>query len=298
MNNLLKCVLMIFTFLYFSCGEDENDLQNKFIKDDYGNIFSTDSLPKRIISLAPNLTECLYAIGADSLLVGVTNYCDYPPQAKTKTKIGGILDPNYEIMTSLKPDVILLTTEGNPKNIYFSLKNYNFKVFVTNPGDINGVSNTILNLGKLTGKFKTAEDISNIILAKKRVFELMNKDIVRKKCLLLISLSPFITVNKFTYINEIIELSGLDNLYKDEINSYPMINYESVIEKNPDYLLISVDTGNTNLINDYKQKLNTELNATNAVKNNKIFFIDENLLSRPGPRVIECIDKIRKYLSG
>ena len=291
----MKLIIVLF-FIYFSCGDEENTNSIKLIKDDYGNQFYTDSLPKKIISLAPNLTECMYAIGADSLLVGVTNYCDYPVQAQSKTKVGGILDPNFEIISTLSPDVVLLTTEGNPKNIYYSLKNFNFKVFISNPLDIAGVSRTILNLGRLTGKEEKAKILSNYILDKKKEFEMINKGMKRKKCLLLISISPLITVNKYTYINETIELSGLENIFKDEINSYPMVNYESVIKYNPEYIIVSLDTSNINLMTEYNDILNKELNSTSAIKNKKIIFTDENLLMRPGPRVIECIMSIRNNL--
>jgi iron complex transport system substrate-binding protein len=296
MKIFISLALAFVCIFNLSCDDDVEINSKVTIKDDNGNVFNLDTLPKRIVSLAPNLTECIYAIGADSLLVGVTNYCDYPPQVKQKSKIGGILDPNYEMISSLKPDFVLLTTEGNPKNVYYSLKNYDFKVFVSNPQNINGVCGTIVNLGKLSRKEEKANILSNCILDKKKVFELMNKEVSRKRCLLLVSISPFITVNQFTYINEIIELSGLDNIYKKEINSYPMINYESVLGKNPEYIIISTDTSNTALKNDYMQTISKELNTTDAVKNNNIIFVDENILSRPGPRVIDCIEFIRKKI--
>lgn len=288
---------IILTVVFISCQKrQEIDKNVTSISDDLGNEISLETLPKRIISLAPNITETLYAIEADSLIVGVTNYCDYPPDAKNKKKVGGMIDPNYEIITSLKPDLILLTIEGNAKQSYEALKNLGLKVFVTNPRDVNGIIKMINDLGIITGKEKEANEISNKINNDKIYFEELNKSSVGKKCLLLISVNPLMTANHNTFINEIVELSGFNNLYRDEAIEYPMISYEDVTEKDPEYVIFPTDTSDVRGYEKYKEEIFENLNSTKAVRENRVIFVDENILFRPGPRVINAVKLIRSKI--
>ncbi len=298
---MLKLARLIFSItlvvVFISC-HDEREISNDSltIQDDLGNEISLGTLPKRIISLAPNITETLYAIGADSLVVGVTNYCDYPVDAKNKTKVGGMIDPNYEIITSLKPDLILLTVEGNAKQSFKALKNLGLKVFVTNPRNVNGIIKMINDLGIITGKEKEANEISNKINNDKIYFENLNRNSIGKKCLLLISVNPLMSANHNTFINEIIELSGFDNLYRDEAIEYPMISYEDVTEKDPEYIIFPTDTSDVKGYEKYEEEISDNLNSTKAVKENKVIFVDENILFRPGPRVVNAVKLIRSKI--
>ena len=298
MLKLTRSILTIILLVVFISCQDKSEISNDSItiKDDLGNEISLDTLPKRIISLAPNITEALYAIEADSLIVGVTNYCDYPADSKNKKKVGGMIDPNYEIITSLKPDLILLTVEGNAKQSYVALKNLGLKVFVTNPRNVNGIIKMINDLGIITGKEKVANEISNKIKKDKIYFEELNRNSVEKKCLLLISVNPLMSANHNTFINEIVELSGFDNLYRDEAIEYPMISYEDVTEKDPEYIFFPTDTSDAKGYEKYKEEISDNLNSTKAVKENKVIFVDENILFRPGPRVINAVKLIRSKI--
>ena len=112
-------------------------------------------------------------------------------------------------------------------------------------------------------------------------------------CFLIISLNPLITVNKFTYISELLSLSGFYNIYGDEILEYPNVSYEDVLLKNPDYIFFLCDTANSGFVNNNISDIKIKLSVVNAAKNNKIFGIDENILSRPGPRVMEGVKLLK-----
>lgn len=293
----MKNILIILSFLFLvtltSCNNEKEYSPETTIKDDAGNIFGNDFSPKRIISLAPNITETIYALKADSMLVGVTNYCDYPPEVKNKEKVGSMLDPNLEKITSLKPDLIIVTTEGNSKYTYLSLKNSGFKVYVTNPNDIDGIIRMIKNLGKILGKKSASENMANKIEDEKKYNKIENKNGALKKSLLIVSLNPLITVNKFTYISEVMELAGLDNIYKDELLEYPNISFEDVLTKNPDYIFYLCDTTNKYQMGEYLSDIKSRMSVVNACKNNKVIPVDENILSRPGPRVMDCVKMLK-----
>ncbi|MBI5402325.1 MAG: ABC transporter substrate-binding protein [Ignavibacteriae bacterium] len=293
----MKRIILFIGFILFislsSCEKEEVFNSENSIRDDAGNIFPLDFNPKRIISLAPNITETIYSLNADSLLFGVTDYCDFPPEAKNKDKVGSLLDPNIEKITSLKPDLIFMTTEGNSKYTYLSLKNNGFKVFVANPGDIDGIKRMITGIGILTGKKQTAKKLAERIEDERKYFKLENTGIKPKKCLLIVSMNPLITVNRFTYISEVMELSGLENIYNSELLEYPNISYEDVLLKNPECIVYMCDTTNKTLVMETADAIKSRLGVTDAVKNNRIFPVDENIISRPGTRVMECVKLLR-----
>lgn len=294
MKRKISVIISLFLLTVFSACDSDNRFDTESsLKDDAGNIFSKDMSPKRIISLAPNITETIYALGTDSLLVGVTDFCDYPLNAKQKEKVGSLLDPNLEKITSLNPDLIFMTTEGNSKYTYLNLKSNGFKVFVANPNDINGINRMIMNLGALLGKKEVGNKIVERINDSKKYYTLEKQNNKAISCFLIISLNPLITVNRFTYISELIDLSGFDNIYKNELLEYPNVNYEDVLIKNPECIFFLCDTANAGFVNETLSEIKKRMNVVDAVKNNKIFAVDENILSRPGPRVMEGVKLLR-----
>jgi iron complex transport system substrate-binding protein len=278
-----------FLILFSSCDSDSNFDSDIYIKDDAGNIFSKDSVPKRIISLAPNITETIFELKADDLLVGVTDYCDYPPEVKKKEKVGSLLDPNIEKITALNPDLIFMTTEGNSKYTYLSLKSNGFKVYVTNPNEINGICRMIKNMGVILGKKDIGMQVEERILDMQKYYTIQKDNSKAISCFMIVSLNPLISVNKFTYINELLNLAGFNNIYSDELLEYPNINYEDVIIKNPDCIFFLCDTTKSDYVNETYLEIRSRLSVVNASKNNRIYGIDENIISRPGPRVMEGI---------
>lgn len=285
-------LLLLISFSVFSCGKEEKRFEGFTIKDDYGKEVRFDSIPRKIISLAPNITEAVYAIGAGSLLTGVTTYCDFPPEAKEKIKIGGIVDPNLEIIASLKPDLVLMTVEGNLRTAYDALENLGIKVFVTNPRDIEGIKRMLLNFGTITNMKEQAGKVTAALDEGKSKLLEISKNRKPDDILFLISVNPLITSNKNSFTNEILELAGLNNIYKNEPIDYPSISYEDIAKRNPGFIVIPLDTSNTVLKETYLNELKLRLASLDAVKNDKIVFADANILFRPGPRVIEA----SKYL--
>ncbi|MBN1632682.1 MAG: ABC transporter substrate-binding protein [Ignavibacteria bacterium] len=291
-SSVVTANVIILLSLLLSCGKQQPSENQQFsITDDLGNVIELQKKPEKIISLAPNITEAIFSIGADSLLIGVTSYCNYPVEAKTKTVIGGMLDPNIEIITSLKPDLILLTVEGNSQASYQALMNAGFKIFITNPRDLSGIKKMLRDFGKICRKENNSQSVINKIDSSEKSFlEITDKINPKPEALILVSINPLITVNKTTYINQVINLSGFKNIYEDEPMPYPTINYEDVILKNPDYVILTSEL--TDEKGNYLKELGKYLNTTNAFRNNKIISVNADLISRPGPRIIQAIESL------
>jgi iron complex transport system substrate-binding protein len=158
----LKLVFsIILILLFYSCGskEKKSQVSSIIIKDDLNNEITLSSVPDRVICLAPNMTEMIFAIGEGNKLVGNTLYGNYPEAAKTITKVGDMISINYEKILDLKPDLIFLTVEGNSKDSYEKLTKLGLKVFVSNPRNYEGIKKTLIDFGKIFGKELKAESI-------------------------------------------------------------------------------------------------------------------------------------------
>ena len=163
MNRAIRAIA-IFTAIYILCGcgssDKKADSQTTEIFTDAMQRQVTVSRPvKRIISMAPNVTEILFAIGLDEEIVGVTNFCNYPDAAQGKPKIGGYYDPNIEVILSLTPDLIVATPDGYSKERLQKLEQSGISVFVVNPEKIDEILETMLLLGKVTGKDDEAKQV-------------------------------------------------------------------------------------------------------------------------------------------
>ena len=296
-NYFVKLTLLFSSIVISSCT-NKSQIQNpKFqIRDDAGIEVSFDSNPERIISLAPNITETIFAIGAENMLAGVTDLCDYPPEAKKKTKTGSYFNPDYEVMTSINPDLIIMNVESISNPTYQALKNMGMKIFVSNAKDIKGIEKMIMDFGKITGREIAADTIVRNL--RTGMEQLVNRDTAYSKpVLILISVNPLMTTNGRTFINDILNLNHISNIYRDEYLDYPNISFEDIISKNPDFIIFPADTSDVQKNSKFIDEIKRQLKNTEAVKNDRIILIDENIMFRPGPRVLEAASVLRDKFS-
>jgi len=281
-----RALFIILSLILFSSCKDVQEKNSTSITDDLGNNFEFKSTPARVISLAPSITESFYYFGLDSILVGVTEYCDYPEQARTKTSIGGMLDPNLELITKLNPDLIFLTTEGNSQITYKSLKDLGFRVFVLNPKSVEGI---VISFEKICSIFKNSNSEQKLKEFKIELNSLINDSLSRPYAGFL-ALKPLISFNKNTFLNDVFKKSGFRNLYENENLDYPSIAEEDLFSKDPDYLFIfAVNANEANVT----QELENRFGRLKSVRNISYFILDENVFTRPGPRVINSIKKLK-----
>lgn len=276
MNRYLARLLIFYLIFAFEV------LSQIEIIDDLGRKLVFRDPPTRIISLAPSITETLYSLSLGDKIVGVTRYCNFPPEAQNKTIIGGVIDPNYEIIASLKPDLIIMTVEGNTRESFVKLSELGFRIFVTNPRDFNGIFKTILDFGKIFGvepKAKNLVDSLKMELSKIRKHSIISR---KPKIFVVLSLNPLMTAGKNTFINEIIERAGGLNIAGNLKQNYPILNREEILKVNPDIIILTEQ----NVDKDELLKQFPEWRHINAIKKNEIFKIEPDILFRPSPRVI------------
>jgi iron complex transport system substrate-binding protein len=292
----MKIYLVIFSivFLFIGCSENkkQNDSLNS-ITDDLGNTFSADSTPKKIISLAPNLTEMIYFLGLENKLVGNTLYCNYPPESQKVEKVGDMLTFNFEKILTTKPDLIFITVEGNTKETYDKFRDLGLKIFVSNPRNYEGIKKTMLDFGKIFGmeKFseKKAVEWDSIISSIRKSAEPDSP----KTAMYVVELKPLMLAGKNTFLNEFLQICGLRNIAEDSPMNYPLYSREEVLKRNPDYIIIPTD-GAVEISN--IENIYPEWNNLKAVSSGNIIFVDRDLYSRPGPRFIEAVIDLHRKI--
>jgi len=282
---MIRVFFIILTLILFGSCKEFQEKNITSITDDLGNNFEFKNPPSRVISLAPSITESFYYLRLDSILVGVTEYCDFPEKARTKTSIGGMLDPNLEIITKLNPDLIFLTTEGNSQITYKSLKDLGFRVFVLNPKNVESI---VISLEKICSIFNNTNS-EHILNEFKNDLNSLTNDSLKRPYAGFLALKPLISFNKNTFLNDVFKKSGFRNIYENEHLDYPLIAEEELFSKDPDFLFIFAANGNETYV---KKELENKFGRLKSVRNKSYFILDENTFTRPGPRVVNCIKKL------
>ncbi len=285
---LLLIILM--TIALSSCRTRKDENTGNAVKDDLGNLFEFTNPPERVVSLAPSITEMIYYIGAESKLAGVTKYCDYPPEARGKQSVGGLLDPNLELIAEIKPDLILLTIEGNSQITYKSLIDLGYRVFVLNPRKVEDIISAMEILNEILKPQTGKKSVDNF---RREIENIKPKDTNRSTYAAFLSAKPLITFSDNTFIGDIFRTEGFANVFGNEKLDYPGIYDEDLLLKNPDYLFFLADTSGTT-----KKIIETEaagrFYGLKAYKEKKVIILDENIFSRPGPRVADALKNLNE----
>ena len=250
--------------------------------------------PQRIISLAPSITEELYLLGLGDRIVGVTIYCEYPLDAKKKEKIGTLLSPNIEKIVTLNPDLILATMDGNRPEVLSRLSNLGLRVFTFEPAkNFQDISRDFLLLGKLVSKEKEVRKI--LSKARGEIEEIKEKvsGLPKVKVFWEVGAKPLVSVAKGTFADEIISLSGGINIAHGAGSRYPRYSLEEVLQQNPEVIIL-VTMGD---VTEQEIKIWKEFKDLKAVKDNRIYVVDADLVCRSTPvRFQEAVRKIASLL--
>ncbi|MBI5143769.1 MAG: ABC transporter substrate-binding protein [Candidatus Omnitrophica bacterium] len=253
--------------------------------------FAGDDYPKRIVSLGSALTEELYILGAEDRLVGVTIYCERPPRAKEKEKVGNVVKVDLEKILSLKPDLVLATslTDSRSKE---KLKNLNIKVAeFTYAKNFSQICNDFLRLGRLVGNEKEAKGI--VLKAKKRVEFIRDKvkDLPKHKVFVQIGAKPLHTVTKDSFINDFIEFAGGINVAR--VSRSGLYSREEVLKNNPDVIIIAT----MGIVGQNEKRSWQKLTTMEAVKNDRIYIVDAYKICSPTPvSFVEALEEITNLL--
>lgn len=287
-NDLARNIFLILLFsgfLAISCVE------NSFasaVTDETGRRVQVRPAPQRIVSLAPGISETLYALGLEDKIVGVTTFCDWPAAARAKTKIGGFTNPSIEKIVSLRPDLILATADGNRKETARQLEKLGLPVYVTNPTSTSGVLKSIGHIGSITSREKEAAALVEKLRQKLHSVAVRTRGKKKPRVFFQLGMEPMITAGRGTLIHEVIERAGGVNVAGNDVANYPRYSAEGIISASPDIIVFAPMVNDKTFEAVYK--FWRAFGKVPAVKNGKIYPIDANLINRASPRIFDAVE--------
>ncbi len=249
----------------------------------------------RIISLAPNLTEIVFALGMGDHLVGVTDHCNYPPEVKTKPRLGGLKTISAEAVLAQDPDLVLATLDGNEPALLDQLAGLGLKVKSYQPRNMDQVLDTILAVGRELGKEDHAEQLVAELKAKK---EFVDKSVAGVKpvpAFLFFQREPLIAAGPGTFGDDLLKRAGGVNLAADAQIPYPHYSLEVVIEKAP-AVIVDVSMGEVERAQQEATDYWSRWPDLPAVKSKRVFALNTDLITRPGPRIFQGLLDLAKIL--
>jgi iron complex transport system substrate-binding protein len=287
--------LLIITFLFlqvlFACKAPTDTpiptAPPRELTDDLGRRVKIPAKVERIISLAPNLTETIFAVGAGEKLVGVTEYCNFPEDAKKVQKVGDTLKPNIEIIIALKPQIVFVSTASQLETFTKTLEQQGISVFITNPNSLDSIYQSIEKIGEIVGTKEKANEVVSSL--KKRVAEVeeITKNYDKPKVFVQLDKALY-TIGKDSFMTDLIAKAGGESATKDLATAYPKLSKETALALNPDIIILSESPDNN--------EPNEVFKNSAAVRNGKVFKINADILSRPAPRIVDGLEQIAKGL--
>ena len=267
------------------------------IKDDSGNPVTAEPPAQRIISLAPANTEIVYALGLEDRLVGVTEFCNYPPAANDKPRVGGFSTVDIEKAVELRPDLVL-ASDIHSKTVTPQLQKMGFRVVSLYPKTVRGAISDITLTGNLAGAEKAAATLSTSLQKRVDAVTAVTAGLApaqRPRTLLMIWNDPLMVAGSTTLIDDIIRLAGGTNIASD-INGFGSMNLESMISADPQVIIVptTMDKSGDPLW-DFVTT-DPRLSNTSAVKNGRVYRIEGDLVYRYSPRCVSALEQTAMFL--
>jgi iron complex transport system substrate-binding protein len=268
-----------------------NPSQTREVTDDAGRNVTLPARVDRFVSLAPNLTEIAYAIGAGERLVGNTTFCNYPEQAKSVTKVGDTLQPSIERILALRPQLVLVSTASQLEAFTRQLNEHQIAVYITDPQDLEGVFRTIANLGDLLNEPVAASELLKQLRMRSETVERAVAGRPPVRVFFQLSGQPLYTAGKTSFVTNLIQRAGGKSITSDVNEAWPRLSDEAALASRPEALIIlsgeamGADT-----------KVAPALQSSPAVRNGRVYPIHAELLTRPGPRLVEGLEQIARAL--
>ena len=261
--------------------------------DDAGRRVYLAKAPSRIISLAPSVTEILFAIGAGAQVVGVTQFCDFPAEATQKAKVGYV-NPNLESLVALEPDLIVAPQEFLKPDLIGKLEQLKIPVFILADRTVEDVFAHIQTLGRMLDRSTEATALGMDLRQHIARIKARTQNAVPVRVLYVLNSEPLITVGPGSFIDQLIGLAGGVNVAAKSATAYPRLSMEVVLQENPDILIFP--TGEAEGISASEQQSWGKWATLAAVKRNNLRQIPADLLNRPGPRIGKALELLADLL--
>jgi|SRR5579862_6029528 len=261
-------------------------------RDESGRSVSVPDHAHRVISLAPNLTDTVYALGAASDLVGITDYTDFPPQAaREKPSVGAVIDPSLERIVALHPDLVLALPAFNGAETIAGLQRLGIPVFQFESGNIDGIYRMVADVGRVMDRQRAAGLLVAELQRREKQVREQTAGQKRLSVLLVLSADPLITAGKNAFLTEMITVAGARSVTEDMQQDWLQMNVEAILPRQPDYLLLV--RGGPVRLEDLKQRAGWK--SLEAVRRGRVLTVDTRI-QVPAPVAFDGLEDFARQV--
>ena len=268
-------------------------LASRIVTDETGRRVTIPDDPRRLISLAPSITETIYALGLGDRLVGDTDYCDYPPDARTKPHVGSLLNPSLEKIVALKPDLVLGDAESNRLQTADQLDHLRIPLYGVTSHGVEEAVRSIEDLGGILGREAQAQALAAAFRQQLDAIKQRVQGKPRPKVLFVVWYRPLITAGPKTFISDVIRRAGGDSVSDNLRGDWPRLSLEDALTRDPDVILFPrTEAFSPDLVEFRRLPVWKDFRA---VKNRRLYLIPDTI-NRPGPRLIDALEEVARIL--
>ena len=267
------------------------------VRDAVGRTVEVPREPRRIVSLAPNITEMLYALGLGERVAGVTLFCDWPPEVAAKPRIGGLINPSLETIVALGADLVLATADGNRPDDVNRLAALGVAVFTIDTRTVGDVLRSLVTVGELAGRAERAREIAAGL---ERRQEVVRARVARARpvsVFVAIDRAPLISAGDGTFVGELLTLAGGRNIAGASPIKYPVFSLEQLLADDPEVILDAADPGPVSLLElQVRWSSLPGAAALRAMRTGRMISVGQGSFFRPGPRIIDSLEQLVEIL--
>jgi len=290
-------LVLFFGLLLAACSKPVNQKTDNHISvhqttDEAGRTITVPDTVTRFISLAPSLTEIVYAIGAGDGLVGRTSYCTYPAEALKVEAVGDTLKPSIERIIALRPQIVFVSTASQLEAFTSELEAHHIAVYVTDSHDLEGVFHSIERIGEVLGKRPEADELLKQLRGRVSLIAEKVKARPPVRVFYQVSDEPLYTIGRDAFITDLIKRAGGVSVTADIPGAWPKYSAESALAAKPDAIILP--TGGS--MGDANSNVASALKRSPAVANSRVYKINDDHLSRPGPRAVDGLEDLARAL--
>jgi cobalamin transport system substrate-binding protein len=298
MRSRIAIPVWIFMVLALGLLAGGTPVRAAVMTDMLGRSVSVPDGPLRLVSLAPSLTESVFALGRGDWLVGVTDFCDYPPEARLKPKVGGSVTHDLERIIQLRPSLVLITQDGNPLQTVARLTQLGLPVFAVTPDSFGGILKSILSLGRALKAEAAAAKLVQQIQDRASWVRRTVQGRPRPRTLYLVWSDPLVAAGPGTFVGDLLEMAGGENIVRERSVGYPHLGWEEVVERAPEVIVVTEHrepdrsaTGVEVLRSNWSR-----WQSIPAVRSGRILELPGDTILRPGPRVVEGLEALSRAI--
>ena len=265
--------------------------------DDMGREVAINEIPERIVSHVPSITEILFALGLDERVVGVSDYCDYPEAAKSKPSVGNYFNPSIEKIVDLNPDLVL--TSGDDEQLMVQLDSLGITYLVISPTDIDGILKDIELLGRVTSVEGRARKLIENMKDRMLSVSTQVRDAPKVKVFYTFAVTdlnnPW-TAGPGSFIDSLITMAGGENIAARTPAPYVQFSIEEIVSSEPEVIIMGVRHGYLPETAVEELGQHPVWREMTAIKQNRVYTVDGDLVNRPGPRIVQGLEEMAKII--